>query len=404
MTDFTKVWESLAQKNGSKIVLLVLDGVGGIQDPKMGVTELQAANKPHLDELAQQSSCGLLEIVGPGITPGSGPGHLALFGYDPIQYQIGRGVFSALGIGFELQEGDVAARFNFCTLDTQGRIVDRRAGRIETERNAQLCARIQAGLHLNDVECYIKTESEHRGLIVLRGSELGGGIEDTDPGSNGESPLDPVPRDSASEKTVVYFKTILGHVRNVLQEEVKANMILLRGIEKYHPIRSLNERFCLKGLCIAEYPMYKGVSRLLGMEIEPSTGGIAGAVKHLRAKWQEDYDFFFLHVKSTDKAGEDLDFAKKVKAIEEVDRYIPDILKMNPDVLIVTGDHSTPAVMGAHSWHPVPVLIRAHTARLDNVDRFDEVACIHGSLGVRPAMDLMGLALAHAGRLKKFGA
>lgn len=404
MMEVTEVWETLALDQGGKIVYLILDGVGGIQDPVKGKTELEAANKPNLDALAKKSSCGLLEIIGAGITPGSGPGHLALFGYKPLEYDIGRGIFSSLGIDFDLQEGDVAARFNFCSMDDDGKITDRRAGRIETSLNEKLCEILRLGLDLGGVEYFIDTVSEHRGVLVLRGAGLDGDIADTDPGQTGMSPLDPVALSPNSEKTVSLLKKVLVHAQNALKDQHPANMILLRGFEKYSPVRGLKERFHLDGLCIAEYPMYKGVSRFLGMDVINSTGGIKGLIRNLKDNFNEDHNFYFIHVKYTDKAGEDSDFDRKVSVIEEVDGYIPEILKLNPDVLAITGDHSTPSAMGQHSWHPVPVLIHAKNARVDHVDRYDDISCIQGSLGQRPATDLMGLSLAHAGRLKKFGA
>jgi 2,3-bisphosphoglycerate-independent phosphoglycerate mutase len=404
MSDITKIWESLALDHGGKIVYLVLDGIGGIQDPHRGVTELQAANKPHLDALAKKSSCGLLDIVGAGVTPGSGPGHLALFGYQPLEYNIGRGIFSALGIDFKLREGDVAARFNFCSVDKGGNITDRRAGRISTDVNEKLCEKLRIGLNLGDVKVFIQTESEHRGFLALRGTGLGGEITDTDPGELHVKPLEPKALNENSKRTAELLTQVIKHAAEVLKEEHPANMILLRGIEKYHPVRGLKERFLLDGLCIAEYPMYKGVSRFLGMDVRSSTGGMQGIVKNLKETFNDGHNFYFLHFKNTDKAGEDGDFEKKIKAIEEVDKYIRGIMELNPDVLVVTGDHSTPSAMGVHSWHPVPVLIHSKNARIDRVDRFDEISCIYGALGQRPAVDLMGLSLAHAGRLKKFGA
>jgi 2,3-bisphosphoglycerate-independent phosphoglycerate mutase len=402
--DITQVWEKLAMEQGGRIVYLILDGLGGIQDRTIGKTELEAAKKPHLDALAKNSSCGLLEIIGAGITPGSGPGHLALFGYNPLEYDIGRGIFSALGIAFPLRQGDIAARFNFCTVDSSGKITDRRAGRLETSINEKLCAKLREGLDLGEVEFYIKTESEHRGLLVLRGKDLEGHLADTDPGLTNVEPLEPVALSSKSEKTATVLKKILAHAKKVLQEERPANMILLRGFEKYHPVRGIKERFLLNGLCIAGYPMYKGVSRFLGMDVIDSEGGIKGLIQDFKKNYNDEHDFYFIHVKYTDKAGEDGNFAKKVQVIEEVDSYIPEILSVKPDVLVITGDHSTPSVMGLHSWHPVPVLLQAKTARIDRVDRFAEISCLQGSLGMRKATDLIGLALAHAGRLKKFGA
>ncbi|GAB4234842.1 MAG: 2,3-bisphosphoglycerate-independent phosphoglycerate mutase [Chlamydiales bacterium] len=402
--DIGTIWEDLILEKGGKIIYLILDGLGGIPHPVTKKTELQSASKPHLDQLAKESSCGLLEIIGPGITPGSGPGHLALFGYDPLQHNIGRGVFSALGIGFDLQEGDVAARVNFATGDHKGNITDRRAGRIETSLNQTLCEKIRQNLAFKDIEVFIETVSEHRAALILRGKNLQGHIQDTDPQRTGVLPLEPKPLDEQSRETANYIKKFIAQAHEVLKDEPKANRVLLRGFEAYHPIRGLKERFKLNGLCIADYPMYRGVSRFLGMDTQNPEGGLEGKVRCLKDHYEKEYDFFFIHVKQTDKAGEDHNFDKKIYAIEEVDTIIPKILELRPDVLIVTGDHSTPAAMGKHSWHPVPVLVHAKTARIDSVEHFDELSCIHGSLGTRRGVELMGFALAHAGRLTKFGA
>jgi len=402
--NITEIWEKLAIEQGGTIVYLILDGLGGIQDAATGLTEMQAAATPNLDALAKRSSCGLLEIIGAGITPGSGPGHLALFGYDPLTYNIGRGVFSALGIGFPLQEGDVPARINFCTVDSQGAVTDRRAGRIDTASNEKLCAKLREGIKLEGVSFFIETESEHRAVLVLRGKNLQGEITDTDPGRTEVKPLTASALTEKSEKTASVIHQFLLQAQELLQSEHPANMILLRGFDTYRPVPSIKQRFHLDGLCIAEYPMYKGVSRFLGMDVVDSTGGVKGLIHNFKEQFAPHHQFYFLHVKYPDKAGEDKNFQKKVKAIEEVDRFLPEILALNPDVLVITGDHSTPAAMGLHSWHPVPMMLHSKNARIDQIERFDELACIQGGLGMRHAVDLMGLSLAHAGRLKKFGA
>lgn len=403
-TDITELWSDLARPEGGKIVYVVLDGVGGLPDKKRGGTELQIANTPNLDRLAQQSSCGLLEIVAPGVTPGSGPGHLTLFGYHPLKYRLGRGVLSSLGIDFDLQPGDVAARANFATID-RGKIKDRRAGRIKTDLNQRLCQKIRDKVDLDfDGEFFFETVSEHRAVLILRGEGLGGNLSDTDPQRTGVTPQQPTANSKDSEKTAKLVNSLIEQAKQILADELPANSILLRGFQKYRPLPSLRDRFKLKGVCIADYPMYRGVSRLLEMEVLPSPGGMERRFQTLANCYGENYDFYFLHVKKTDSYGEDADFDDKVKLIESVDRLIPTVTALKPDVLAVTADHSTPATMGRHSWHPVPVMLSAATAKVDSVSSFDEYACIHGSLGTRPGIHLMGLALANANRLQKFGA
>lgn len=403
--DIAKIWEDLALEDGGTIVYVVIDGVSGLPDPEQGGTELQVACTPNLDRLAKEASCGLLEVVGPGITPGSGPGHMALFGYDPLRYHIGRGVLSALGIDFDLREGDVAARVNFATVDSEGKVVDRRAGRIGSDTNRRLCSKIREGITLNDVSSFfLETVSEHRAVLILRGPGLEGNLHDTDPQQTGMLPLDPEPLDEESEKTAALVRSFIDQARDILSDENQANMILLRGFQRYEVFPSLKKRFCLQGLCIAEYPMYRGLSRLIGMEIAGPPKDLDSSFDTLKNRYGDGHSFYFLHIKKTDSSGEDGDFDRKVQAIEKVDQLMPVIANLNPDVLVVTADHSTPAVMAAHSWHPVPAMIRSQIARGDEVDRFDEYACSRGVLGMRPGIHLMGLALAHAGRLSKYGA
>lgn len=403
--EVSEAWQALAQPEGGSIVYLVMDGLGGLPDARHGGTELQVAQIPHLDDLAARSSCGLLEIVGAGITPGSGPGHLALFGYDPLTYSIGRGVLSALGIGFDMREGDVAARVNFATLDDRGHITDRRAGRIDTRTNQRLCQQITQAVNLSfGGDYFFETVSEHRAVLILRGTGLSEAIHDTDPQRTGIPPRAPEPCTDKAEHTAQIVRSFVKQAHDVLADEPVANGVLLRGFEQYHPIPTLSERFHLSGLCLADYPMYRGVSRLLGMHVPPPAGGLEARFEALRASYGEMYNFYFLHVKKTDSLGEDGDFDAKVRSIEAVDRLLPQLLELEPDVLVVTADHTTPALMGRHSWHPVPTLLHARTARVDDVTTFDEVACMRGALGLRPGLHLMGLALAHAGRLAKYGA
>lgn len=403
--DITELWESLAIPKGGKIVYVILDGVGGLPDKERGGTELQVANTPNLDKLAEKSSCGLLEVVAPGVTPGSGPGHLTLFGYHPLKYRLGRGVLSSLGINFDLKEGDIAARANFATMDKEGKISDRRAGRIATDLNKRLCQKICDKVNLDFAgEFFFETVSEHRAVLVLRGIGLGGDLADTDPQLTGVPPQQPQANSEASAKTAKLVDSFIQQVKEILADELPANTVLLRGFEKYSPLPSLRDRFKLKGVCIADYPMYRGVSRLLGMKVLPPPGGMEKRFQALTNCYSDNYDFYFLHVKKTDSYGEDANFDHKVEMIEELDRLMPQVTALKPDVLVVTADHSTPAVMGRHSWHPVPVMLAAATAKIDSVSSFDEYACLQGSLGTRPGVHLMGLALANAGRLQKFGA
>jgi 2,3-bisphosphoglycerate-independent phosphoglycerate mutase len=392
----------LATPSRSKIVLLVADGLGGLPREPGGPTELEAAATPHLDDLVAHNVCGLSIPVAPGITPGSGPGHLGLFGYDPLAYTIGRGVLEALGIDFELGPDDVAARGNFCTVDAAGRITDRRAGRISSEIGRQLVEKLGA-VRIGGAEIFVLPVKDYRFVLVIRAPGLGDDIKDTDPGTTGVPPEKPQGHDPASQRTATMIQDFIDQAAEILKDDRPANMITLRGIARRPPIPQFEEVYRLRAGAIAVYPMYRGLARLVGMTIHEPGADLADQIAALRRHW-DDGDFFFMHYKYTDAAGEDGDFDRKVACIEEVDAAIPAIMDLGPDVLIVTGDHSTPASLRSHSWHPVPVLLAAKTCRPDGATTFGERACLHGGLGQIEAKYLLPLAMAHAGRLAKFGA
>jgi len=328
---------------------------------------------------------------------------LSLFGYDPKKYEVGRGVLSALGVKFNLKPGDVAVRGNFCTIDKEGIITDRRAGRISTDRNTRLCEKMRK-INVPDADLFVETIKEHRFLLVLRGDKLSGEIEDTDPQEVGKKPLQAKALDGNAEKTSDIVNQFIDKAKTVLSDEDDANMILLRGFSQKPDWPVFRDVFKIKSAAIAAYPMYRGVAKLVGMDVLETGGSIEEEIETLKNNW-EKFDFFYMHIKPTDSSGEDGDFKRKSKIIEEVDTHIPKIVDLIPDVLVVTGDHSTPALLGSHSWHPVPVLIWSKSCLPDNVDHFGERACMGGGLGPRfPATDLMPLAMAHAMRLEKFGA
>jgi len=402
--EFGVVKSLLNDTDKGKIVLLVLDGLGGLPMEDGGMTELEAANTPNMDLLAKRSMLGLHQGIRTSITPGSGPAHLSLFGYDPLQYKIGRGVLSALGIDFDLQKQDVAARGNFCTVDEDGRVTDRRAGRIPTEITERLCKLLRGKVKIPGVEVFLQPVKEYRFLLVIRGEGLKPNIEETDPLVLGKKPLPAKAIDTASEKAAEIVQEFVRQAEGVLADENPANMLLLRGFAQLPDWPMFPDVFRLKPIAIAMYPMYRGVAKLVGMDCPPASHDYNEEIDLLEENWGK-YDFFFVHIKKTDSYGEDGNFVNKVKEIEKVDALLPRILALDPSVLIITGDHSTPCAMKSHSWHPVPVLFHAKTCRPDGIASFGERACLNGGLGVRfPAYDLMPLALAHAGRLEKFGA
>jgi 2,3-bisphosphoglycerate-independent phosphoglycerate mutase len=392
----------LREDNGSKIVLLVADGLGGLPVSPGGKTELESARTPNLDTLAHEGVCGLSIPVLPGITPGSGPGHLGLFGYDPLEYRIGRGILEALGINLEVGPRDVAARGNFCTLDALGTISDRRAGRPTTERCVEMCQLLQE-ITLPGVDLVVEPVREHRFVVVFRGDGLGDAVNDTDPQVTGHAPLPAKGADAASQKTADAVNRFAAEAAKVLKDQAPTNGVTLRGFARYPKIETLEE---ITGMCataIAVYPMYRGLARLVGMDIADAGATLGDQMETLRKLWSQ-YDFFFLHFKYTDSTGEDGNFAGKVEMIERLDAELPKVRALNPDVLIVTGDHSTPSKLKSHSWHPVPVVLWARSCRPDAVTEFGESQCLQGGLGQFQAMHLLTLAMAHAGRLGKYGA
>jgi 2,3-bisphosphoglycerate-independent phosphoglycerate mutase len=394
--------KGLSRVSPSKIVLLVMDGLGGLPRPETGKTELEEAKTPNLDQLARKGVCGLIDPVSPGITPGSAPGHLALFGYDPLKFIIGRGILEAIGIGLELGEEDVAVRGNFCTLDQNGLLLNRRAGRIPTEVCSQLCQLLN-NITLSGAELLVAPVREHRFVAIFRGEALSAELSDSDPQQVGQAPKSVVPLSPQAARMAEIANEFIAKAKETLAHSEPANMILLRGFSQLPQLPSLNEVYKLKPAAIAAYPMYRGLAKLVGMEILQTGNTIEEEFDTLTEHYQE-YDFFYLHVKQTDSAGEDGDFERKFRIIEQVDALLPRLLALEPDVLIVTADHSTPALLKAHSWHPVPTLLYSKWCRLDDVHKFSERACARGSLGRLPALYVMPLAMAHALKLAKFGA
>ena len=392
----------IARSTPSKIVLLVIDGLGGLPHPETGRTELESAKTPNLDRLAREGICGMIDPVGPGITPGSAPGHLALFGYDPLKFTVGRGVLEALGIDFDLEQGDVAARGNFCTVDADGIVTDRRAGRISTESCTELCQLLDE-VNIKGVEIFVSPVKEHRFVVVLRGQGLFSALSDSDPQREGLPPKAVSPLSAQAAKAANIVNEFIAKARATLTDSYPANMVLLRGFAQYPDFPQMNQVFSLIPAAIAPYHMYRGLTKVVGIELLP-TGATIEEVIFALIEHYDSYDFFFLHVKEADIAGEDGDFERKVRVIEEVDSALPRLIDLNPDVIIVTADHSTPAILKAHSWHPVPFLLRSKWCRRDAAEEFSERACAAGGLGRFPATQVMPLALANALKLKKFGA
>ncbi|SEI93443.1 phosphoglycerate mutase [Deinococcus reticulitermitis] len=410
MSDLLETVRGLAKKTESKILMVVLDGVGGLPLTPGGDTELAAARTPNLDALAQESQLGLVELVGAGLTPGSGPGHLSLFGYDPLKYVVGRGALSAVGIGVKLNSGDVAVRGNFATLDPNRLILDRRAGRPSDEKNVEIVTRLRAAIsEIDGIPVEIYTESEHRFVVVFRapeGQTLGANISDVDPQGTGVQPMTAVPGDPSSDRTAALVNAFVARAEIALRDEPQVNGVLFRGYSDVPHFPSFADAYGLTAACIASYPMYKGLASLVGMDVlhvEGHEDALDGKVQALRENWAK-YDFFYFHVKKTDSTGEDGDFAEKVHKIELFDELLPQLLELRPDVLAIVGDHSTPSKLRSHSWHPVPLLIRSEYGRWDHAARYTEEEAQRGSLGLRKGTDVMPLLMANALKLNKYGA
>ena len=385
----------------SKIVLLVVDGLGGLASPETGRSELETANLPNLDAMARESACGLTTPVLPGVAPGSGPGHLALFGYNPLKYIIGRGALEALGIDVELRPGDVAARGNFCTVDSSGSLVDRRAGRIPTELSAPLCERLDR-IELPGVQIDVFPVQEYRFVLRLRGEGLSESITETDPQITGVTALEVRPIEPAAAKTAELVNEFVRQAGGLLAEEERGNMVLLRGWAQLPSLPPMGDVYRLNPAGIAAYPMYRGLATVASMEIIPTGHTFADEVETLYQNYDK-HDFFFIHYKPADAAGEDGDFDAKVEALENLDPFIPRIRELNPDVFMVAGDHATPAIMAAHSWHPVPFMLHSKLTGGEGVPAFNERDCGRGSIGSIPATNVMLLALSHSGKLNKYG-
>jgi len=402
--------KKLINKNSKKIVLCVLDGLGGL--PKEGKTELEAASTPNLDKLADVSSCGLHLPVARGITPGSGAAHLGLFGYDPLHYEIGRGVLEALGLGIDLGPNDLAIRGNFATVeykDGNPVVTDRRAGRIPTEENKRIISKLSENIeNIDGVKASFYPGMEHRFVLKLTFPEKipdgGDLINDTDPQETGKKPLKAAGENKQSENAAIVLNKFINKIAEVIKEEEKANYTLLRGISVYPHLNTYDEAYGLRAGCIATYPMYRGVAKLVGMDVlEVKVNSIASEVETLKREI-DNYDFIYFHVKKTDSYGEDGNFDGKAGVIEEFDTLVPEIMSLIPDVFVVTGDHSTPSTMKAHSWHPVPIMINSAYPRLGSASGFSETACNSGSLGIIKSVEIMPLLLAHSDKLKKYGA
>lgn len=398
-----ELFEKISIENQKKMIMIILDGLGGL--PINGKTELETAKTPNLDDLAFDSELGLTHPISIGVTPGSGPAHLSLFGYDPLKYTIGRGILEALGIGVKIGVKDLAIRGNFAT-QKNGVITDRRAGRIPTEKNIEIISYLKKRIKkIDDIKITLFSGEEHRFVLILSGKDLSENVTDADPEEIGKPILYSKAQTKKSEKTAKILNKFIDKLTEELKDFYPVNTCLLRGIAKYPKIPPMSKLFKLKPAAIAVYPMYKGLAQLVGMDILNTNRSIRDEIETLEKNYN-NYNFFFIHIKKTDSYGEDGNFKKKVKVIEEFDSLLPRILKLNLDTLVITGDHSTPSIIKSHSWHPNPFLIKAKYQRKnpEATTKFSETACAKGVLGIFNSIDILPLMMANSIKFKKYGA
>ena len=402
MIDLPLLHDSLISTD-SKIIMLVVDGFGGLPHPDSGKSELETANLPNIDKLARESTLGLTIPVLPGVTPGSGPGHLALFGYNPLKHIIGRGALEAMGVeGVDFQEGDVVARGNFCTVNQDGLLIDRRAGRIPSSLSEPLCCELDR-INVDSFDIRVYPVWDYRFVLRMRGDSLSHDLTDMDPQRTGVAPQNVKALNIKAKATADAANEFIRQARNILMEEERANMVMLRGFSGMPHLPSMAHAYNLDPAAIAAYPMYRGLATVLGMKVIPTGSTFNEEVATLEKNYRK-HDFFFIHYKPADAAGENGDFDTKVDVLEELDSYIPRLLELEPDVFLIAGDHSTPSIMANHSWHPVPLLLRSQWTKGEGLETFDERTCARGALGTIRAVNVMPLALAHAGKMAKFGA
>ncbi|MHA2179286.1 MAG: 2,3-bisphosphoglycerate-independent phosphoglycerate mutase [Candidatus Thorarchaeota archaeon] len=406
-------------------VFVVMDGVGDRPQKELGgKTPLEAAKTPTLDKMAAEGQSALMNVIGPGITPGSDTAHLALFGYDPLAEYPGRGPLEAFGAGLETKPGDVAFRSNFATVDSKMVVLDRRAGRtFSPEEQEELQAALN-GLEINDVKVRFIATVEHRGALVLEGEGLYAEISDVDPHETGKKILTVRALKPEAEKTA----KVVNELMRVAHERMKgletnkkrakkglplANAILLRGPGRHSDVPSLPQRYGIKSAVIAGGALYIGSAKYVGMEhiqVEGQTGTIDTNFDNIAAKTIETiesgFNYVFVHIKATDNASHDGNAKEKILAIERTDAMIGKILEKVGDkiVMAVTGDHSTPVCIKEHSCDPVPILFWSNFIRPDSVKRFSEIDAAKGAMHTIRGIDVMPLLLGYAGYIDKFGA
>ncbi len=406
-------------------VLVILDGLGDRIIPALkGKTPLQAAKTPTFDRLAMEGQNGLMDVLGPGITPGSDAAHLTLFGYDFKESYPGRGPLEALGAGLPSKPGDVAFRSNFATVDDNLVVIDRRAGRDFTDDEHRALEDALKGIEIDGVKVHFVATVEHRGAIVLEGEGLSGEISDIDPHETGKKILESKPDVPEARKTAdvvnklvkLTYERLRDSDLNKLREQrglPAANVLLLRGPGKHAQIPTLKERYGISSVCLAGGALYIGCAKYVGMDyipVEGQTGTIDTNFDNIAKKAIEviksGVNYLFIHIKATDNASHDGNHEEKVLAIERTDTMVGKILAEVRDkvVIALTGDHTTPVLVGEHTCDPVPILFWSNFIRPDSVKQFSEIDAPHGALHSIRGIDVMPLLLGYAGYIEKIGA
>ena len=405
-----------------KVLFVVFDGLGDRPIKEFGFkTPLEAANTSNFDAIAQKSLCGLSNALGRGVRPGSDVSHLEIFGYPIKQYYTGRGPIEVAGLGVRLQEGDVAFRGNFGTVDETWNILDRRAGRIR--RVDEFAAAID-GMCIDGVQVIVKPGTAHRAGVVFRGRGLSAQVSDADPHEAGKPVAEVRPTDDSAEaaftasvinkfmrKSYEILNALEANRQRAAAGELPANFLLLRGAGQYPTMPSFEEKYGLRACCIAGGGLYKGIGAFLGMDLIEVPGATALPDTDVRAKFRaakkalETYDFVFTHVKATDSLAEDGNFEGKKAFIEKCNDAASELLNLpEGTLLVITADHSTACELKAHTADPVPVLFCSEHVRVDEVAEFNERAFARGGLGRVVGSDIMPAVLNILGRLHLIGA
>ena len=404
-----------------KTFFVICDGLGDRPIPKLGrKTPLEYAKTPNLDAIARRGIIGAMNTIDIGVRPGSDTAHMAIFGYDPHVYYTGRGPFETAGLRMEHKDGDICFRVNMGTVDDTLHIIDRRAGRIG---DTSAFARELNGMKIDGVEFFVKAGTGYRMGMIMRGKKLSTHITDIDPGHVGKGVRMCEATDDTSEakRTAKILNTFVSRAHKLLKRMPvnidrqknglpQANYLLVRGAGVYPKLPRFFDKYGLRAACFAGAGLYKGIARLIGMDVVHVPGATGKPDSNIRAKVEtaikhrKDYDFFFIHFKGADSCGEDGDVEGKIAYIEKIDDAVAPLLKLKNSLVVITADHSTPCTIKSHSADDVPIVIMGDEVRDDDVHEFSERTCAKGRMGHIKGMHVMPIILDLMGIAEKFGA